>query len=71
MSDGTHPTPEQQAWLAGVLGRKAWRELSANPDFITALNTSMDLARRIGLKHIASKEGSSRPPKAEAWAVLP
>lgn len=55
MSNGTHPTSEQKEWLARVLGAETWRELQQRPDFQSALNLSLGLARQLGLKHLAAK----------------
>jgi hypothetical protein len=67
MSDGTHPTSEQQAWLAGVLGRETWEELRRRGDFNRALASSLGLARRIGLQHLAAKElARANAPTARA-----
>ncbi len=55
MSDGSNPTQEQKNWLASVLGKDAWSELQKQPDFLSALEVSLGLARQIALKYLASK----------------
>lgn len=56
MIDGTHPTSEQKEWLARVFGGETWQELCRKPEFAAALDSSLAIARRIGLQHLAAKE---------------
>jgi len=73
MNDGTHPTREQQEWLAGVLGQEAWVELQQKSEFNRALESSLGAARRIGLRHIAAREragsGEGRAPAGWCWCA--
>jgi hypothetical protein len=50
------PTESQKRWLASVFGHDLWEELTQRSDFRHALETSIDLARRIGLRYLAAKE---------------
>jgi hypothetical protein len=53
---GARPTEAQKRWLAGVFGSEVWEELCGRADFRAALETSVDLARRVGLRYLAEKE---------------
>lgn len=53
---GGRPTESQKRWLAGIFGQELWSELCAKAEFHEALETSIDVARRIGLRHLAEKE---------------
>ena len=59
------PTTVQIDWLARVLGREVWAELSGNDEFKSALETSLGHARRVALHHLADKELAKR----HDWAV--
>ncbi len=53
---GSRPTEAQKRWLAGIFGQEVWRELCAKTEFVQALDTSIELARRLALRHLADKE---------------
>ena len=55
MSQSSKPTAAQISWLASIFGPEVWRELSIKSDFINALDTSIEKARRIALRHLADK----------------
>jgi hypothetical protein len=50
------PTEQQKLRLAGLFGCDEWRELCSIAEFARALDTSLDQARRIALRHLADKE---------------
>lgn len=60
MSPTNKPTAAQISWLASVFGPEVWRELSIKSDFLNALDTSIEKARRIALRHLADKERGFR-----------
>ena len=60
MSPSSKPTAAQISWLASIFGPEVWRELSIKSDFMSALDTSIEKARRIALHHLAAKERGIR-----------
>ena len=52
----SRPTEAQKMWLARIFGEDVWTELCGKAEFLQALETSIEMARRIALRHLADKE---------------
>lgn|GEM_PF-6364254 len=59
-SQNRKPTEAQKSWLAQVFGDELWSELNRKREFQAALDTSVDQARCVALRHLARKELTRR-----------